>query len=204
VDLLLLDNYDSFTFNLYHYLLLGGAKRVEVVRNDQITLKQVANFDAIVLSPGPGLPMDAGLMPEIVANFVTKKPFLGVCLGHQALGQFFGANLRNLNSIYHGVARNTNIVKDGFLYHDLPSSFLSARYHSWGFYKDDFPKCLEITALDEKNVVMSFQHLSLPVTGVQYHPESILTEHGHKILDNWISFAQNWKGDLTAVSASKE
>ena len=204
MDLLLLDNYDSFTFNLYHYLLLGGANRVEVVRNDRITLDEVSDFDAIVLSPGPGLPKDAGLMPEIVANFVAKKPFLGVCLGHQALGQFFGANLLNLNSIYHGVARNTNIVKDGFLYHDLPSSFLSARYHSWGFYKDEFPKCLEITALDEENVIMSFQHLSLPVTGVQYHPESILSEHGHKILENWIFFAQNWKANLTAIPASKK
>ncbi len=204
MDLLLLDNYDSFTFNLYHYLLLGGAKRVEVVRNDQITLAEVSTFDAIVLSPGPGLPKDAGLMPEIVANFVTKKPVLGVCLGHQALGQFFGANLSNLNSIYHGVARKTHIVKDGFLYQDLPTSFLSARYHSWGFYMDDFPKCLEITAKDEKNVVMSFQHLSLPITGIQYHPESVLSEYGHKILENWISYAKNRKDDLTAIPVSKK
>jgi anthranilate synthase component 2 len=204
VDLLLLDNYDSFTFNLYHYLLLGGAHRVEVVRNDQITLDEVSGFDAIVLSPGPGLPRDAGLMPAIIANFVEKKPFLGVCLGHQALGQFFGANLSNLDSIYHGVSRNTNVTRKGFLYKDVPNSFMSARYHSWGFYRDEFPKSLEITALDEKNVIMSFQHFSLPVTGIQYHPESILSEYGHKILENWIRYARNWKVDLTSVPASKE
>jgi anthranilate synthase component 2 len=202
VKFLLLDNYDSFTYNLYHYLLLGGAEQVEVVRNDKISLEEVEVFDAIVLSPGPGLPQEAGLMPEIVSVFSGKKPFLGVCLGHQALGQFFGAPLKNLRSIYHGVSRKTILQSESFLYSGVPPTFLTGRYHSWGFYEKNFPACLEITATDAKKVVMSFQHRFLPITGIQYHPESILSEYGHTIVRNWVSSVNNSGRQSPSVSVS--
>jgi anthranilate synthase component II len=184
LKILLLDNYDSFTFNLFHYLE-GLNCEVIVSRNDEILIDEIAVFDKIILSPGPGLPNQAGLMMEIINRYAFSKPFLGVCLGMQALAESFGDELYNLKEVRHGVASKISIVNSSLLFENLPLNFEVGLYHSWAVQlKEDSP--FKATSFSEDGVLMSFEHKTLPIYGVQFHPESILTEHGKEILKNFI------------------
>lgn len=184
---LLFDNYDSFTYNLHHLLRELGA-RVEVRRNDQISLDEVDGYDQIVLSPGPGIPEEAGLLLPLIRRFAPTKRILGVCLGEQAIGEAFGAKLINLKEVYHGVSSRIQVVsKDEILFKGLPESFEAGRYHSWVVDEKDFPECLEITARDaEKGLIMAIRHRQYDVRGIQFHPESVLTPNGRNMIQNWL------------------
>ncbi|MCF8461144.1 MAG: aminodeoxychorismate/anthranilate synthase component II [Flavobacteriales bacterium] len=187
VKILILDNYDSFTFNLVHYVE-QFCDDITVKRNDAITLDEVEAFDAIILSPGPGLPKDAGIMPQLIKRYAPTKKILGVCLGHQAIGEAFGASLKNLNQVHHGVAIPVNILeKDEPLFADLPSRIDTGRYHSWVIDKVTVPAELEVTATDDDDEVMAIRHTTFDVCGVQFHPESLLTPDGLKLIANWVS-----------------
>jgi anthranilate synthase component 2 len=187
VKILILDNYDSFTFNLVHYVE-QFCDDITVKRNDEITLDEVEAFDAIILSPGPGLPKDAGIMPQLIKRYAPTKKILGVCLGHQAIGEAFGASLKNLNQVHHGVAIPVNILeKDEPLFADLPSRIDTGRYHSWVIDKVTVPAELEVTATDDDDEVMAIRHTTFDVCGVQFHPESLLTPDGLKLIANWVS-----------------
>jgi anthranilate synthase component 2 len=185
--ILILDNYDSFTFNLVHYVeqFCDG---VNVMRNDEISLDEVQVFDAIVLSPGPGLPKDAGIMPELIKRYASTKKILGVCLGHQAIGEAFGASLKNLNQVHHGISIPTNIiVRDEPLFKDVPDRIETGRYHSWVIDSETVPAELIITAIDDEGEVMAIRHAQHDVCGVQFHPESLLTPDGLNIIRNWVN-----------------
>jgi anthranilate synthase component 2 len=184
-NILLLDNYDSFTHNLLHYLEYDEDCLVTVKRNDEIEIEEIEMFDAIVLSPGPGLPKDAGKMMEVINTYAITKKMLGVCLGHQAIAEYFGAELINGEKVFHGVATKIIVEKSNALYTDLPTNFLVGRYHSWHVSKNKFPEAFDITSTDESGIIMSIQHRELPLFGVQYHPESILSENGLQIIRNW-------------------
>ena len=189
MKILVLDNYDSFTYNLVHLLRdLGHGPRLTVTRNDQLTLEAVADFDAIMLSPGPGVPAEAGLMPQIIKAYAPTKRILGVCLGHQGLAESFGASLYNLPAVLHGIATDADIITgNDRLFAGLPTQFKVGRYHSWVVQPDSMPAELEVTAIDAQGQVLAFRHRQYDVRGVQFHPESILTEHGHQMLRNWLS-----------------
>lgn len=185
--ILLLDNYDSFTWNLYHYITQLTDVQVVVKRNDEITVEEALQFDAIMLSPGPGLPEEAGIMNDLIAAAVNTKPILGICLGHQALGIHFGGKLKQLPEVWHGVQKEIRITDAVCpLFKSLESTFESGHYHSWVVDREDFPSCLKITATDFENTVMALSHQSLPVHGVQFHPESVMTTQGLKIIENWL------------------
>jgi anthranilate synthase component 2 len=181
-----IDNYDSFTYNLVHYLEdLNG--QVTVFRNDELELEELESFDKILLSPGPGIPDEAGLLKAVISKYAESKSILGVCLGQQAIGEVFGGSLTNLDKVYHGVATKINqTVTDESLFNDLPSEFEVGRYHSWVVNVNDFPDVLEITSTDENGQIMSLRHKTFDVKGVQFHPESVLTPHGKTILKNWL------------------
>lgn len=182
---LVIDNYDSFTYNLVHYLEDLECE-VTVKRNDKLTLDDVEPYDKIVLSPGPGIPDEAGLLKAIVKRYSPNKSILGVCLGQQAIGEVFGGTLTNLKEVYHGVATNVNIVVDDeSLFKDLGKEIEVGRYHSW-VVDPDLPEELEATSFDENGQVMSLRHKTYDVKGVQYHPESVLTPKGKQILKNWL------------------
>jgi anthranilate synthase component 2 len=182
-----IDNYDSFTYNLVHYLEDLNAS-VTVFRNDELELEELESFDKILLSPGPGIPDEAGLLKPIIAKYAATKSILGVCLGQQAIGEVFGGNLINLEKVYHGVASKvTPTVTDESLFNDLPAEFEVGRYHSWVVNTDHFPEVLDITSIDENGQIMSLRHKTLDVKGVQFHPESVLTPHGKTILKNWLN-----------------
>ena len=182
---LIIDNYDSFTFNLVHYLEDLNAA-VTVFRNDEFELQEIEAFDKIILSPGPGIPDEAGLLKEVIKKYAPTKSILGVCLGQQAIGEVFGGNLINLEKVYHGIATNvTNIVEDT-LFTDIPKNIEVGRYHSWVVNKEGFPAELEITAEDETGMIMALQHKTYDLQGVQFHPESVLTPVGETILRNWL------------------
>jgi anthranilate synthase component 2 len=182
-----IDNYDSFTYNLVHYLEDLNAT-VTVFRNDELELEELESFDKILLSPGPGIPDEAGLLKPIIAKYAATKSILGVCLGQQAIGEVFGGNLINLDKVYHGVASKvTPTVTDESLFNDLPTQFEVGRYHSWVVNTDNFPEVLDITSTDENGQIMSLRHKTLDVKGVQFHPESVLTPHGKTILKNWLN-----------------
>ena len=184
--ILVIDNYDSFTYNLVHYLEDLDCD-VTVKRNDQLHLNEVASYDKVLLSPGPGIPDEAGLLKEIIKTYAPTKSILGVCLGQQAIGEVFGGSLVNLDEVFHGVATSVRVtVTDESLFHNLPKSFDVGRYHSW-VVAPDLPDCLEATSLDENGQIMSLRHKTYHVKGVQYHPESVLTPHGKEILKNWIA-----------------
>lgn len=186
---LILDNYDSFTYNLVQYIeeILGA--KVEVFRNDAISLDAVADYDAIVLSPGPGLPSEAGIMPELIRRYAPSKPILGVCLGHQAIGEAFGGQLHNLAQVYHGLDTPVSVRdQEEQLFFGLPETFAVGRYHSWVVSKERFPEELIITAEDELGAVMALRHRLYNVRGVQFHPESILTPEGRRMLENYFAF----------------
>ena len=186
-NILVIDNYDSFTYNLVHYLEDLNCN-VSVLRNDEFDIEEVAKFDKILLSPGPGLPSDAGLLKEVIQKYAASKSILGVCLGQQAIGEVFGGKLTNLEKVYHGVSSKIQItVNDESLFKDLENEIEVGRYHSWVISKENFPDDLEITSIDENGEIMSIRHKFYDVKGVQYHPESILTPNGKKILQNWIN-----------------
>lgn len=189
---LVIDNYDSFTYNLVHYLEDLNCE-VTVLRNDKLTLNDVKPFDKIVLSPGPGIPDEAGLLKTIIKEFAPNKSILGVCLGQQAIGEVFGGSLINLDNVYHGVATNVTIcVDDEPIFNGLEKTIEVGRYHSW-VVNSELPESLEATSFDENGQVMSLRHREYDVKGVQYHPESVLTPHGKKILENWVN-SPNPKG----------
>lgn len=184
--ILVIDNYDSFTYNLVHYLEDLDCD-VTVRRNDKLTLDDVAPFDKIVLSPGPGIPDEAGLLKAIIAEYAPTKSILGVCLGQQAIGEVFGGTLENLENVYHGVATKITLsVDDEVLFKGLDKTFDVGRYHSW-VVNADLPEVLEATSFDENGQVMSLRHKVYDVRGVQYHPESVLTPNGKQILKNWVN-----------------
>lgn len=182
-----IDNYDSFTYNLVHYLEDLNAQ-VTVFRNDEFELEELQAFDKILLSPGPGIPDEAGLLKAVISKYSESKSILGVCLGQQAIGEVFGGSLINLDKVYHGVATKvTQSVTDETLFKGLPNEFEVGRYHSWVLANVDFPAVLEITSTDENGQIMSLRHKTLDVKGVQFHPESVLTPFGKQILDNWVN-----------------
>jgi len=187
MTVIVIDNYDSFTYNLVHYLEDLNCQ-VTVVRNDQLILEDIENFDKILLSPGPGIPDEAGLLKTIIKTYASNKPILGVCLGQQAIAEVFGGTLLNLKNVYHGVATKINITaEDEYLFDGLDKTIEVGRYHSW-VVSSNLPDCLEATSLDEQGHVMSLRHKHYDVKGVQYHPESVLTPQGKKILENWIKY----------------
>jgi len=195
MKILVFDNYDSFTYNLVHLVEKIMHQKVEVYRNDEIPLEKVKDYDKIILSPGPGIPEEAGLLLPLIKEYAATKSILGVCLGHQAIGQAFGGTLVNLKEVYHGIATPINLVNSGFsskygsksLFEDLPYQLEVGRYHSWVVSDIDFPEELDITAKDEHGFIMALQHKKYDVQGVQFHPESVLTPDGEKILRNWLS-----------------
>jgi anthranilate synthase component 2 len=183
--ILLIDNYDSFTYNLVHLIKSLGYE-VEVRRNDDITIREAGNYDKIMLSPGPGIPSEAGMLMEIVAQLAPSKSILGVCLGHQAIGEVFGARLINLSEVHHGIASKIEITSGDSLFSGLDKTFEAGRYHSWAVSPENFPAVLEITAVDASGEIMALRHKKYDVRGVQFHPESVLTPVGKTIIQNWI------------------
>ncbi len=183
--ILVIDNYDSFTYNLVHYLEDLNCE-VTVYRNDEFDIDEIAHFDKILLSPGPGVPDEAGLLKAVIAKYAPTKSILGVCLGQQAIGEVFGGTLSNLDKVYHGVATMVKTsVDDELLFEGLGNEFEVGRYHSW-VVDADLPDVLEATSFDENGQVMSLRHKTFDVRGVQFHPESVLTPNGKKILENWL------------------
>ena len=187
MKILVFDNYDSFTYNLVHLVKKVSDAEVDVFRNDEIPLEKVAAYDKIILSPGPGIPSEAGLLLPLIKEYANSKSMLGVCLGHQAIGEAFGGSLVNLSTVYHGVAHNCVLqVDDSPLFQNMPKEFPVGRYHSWVVEKKNFPEELEITAEDEMGYIMALQHKTYDVQGVQFHPESVLTPDGETIIRNWL------------------
>jgi anthranilate synthase component II len=186
--ILVIDNYDSFTYNLVHYIGKLTSIPVDVFRNDQIGLDDVEEYSGILLSPGPGIPSEAGICLELIRKYAPAKSILGVCLGHQAIGEAFGGSLINLDQVYHGVATPVNIVApEDSLYQDIPGRIEVGRYHSWVVSREDLPSCFKITSLDDQGMIMGISHKEYRVKGVQFHPESVLTQYGLKIIENWLN-----------------
>lgn len=187
MKILVIDNYDSFTYNLVQYIQKLTDAPVDVFRNDKITLDQIGFYDKIVLSPGPGVPDEAGVTKPLIKKYGHQKSILGVCLGHQAIGEVFGGNLVNMNKVFHGISTKINLkVKDEKLFKNMPETFNGGRYHSWIVDKKGLPDCLEITAEDDDGRIMAIRHKEFNVRGVQFHPESVLTENGIEIIKNWL------------------
>lgn len=191
MKILVFDNYDSFTYNLVHLVEKITHAKVEVYRNDQVALEKVKEYDKIILSPGPGIPEEAGLLLPLIKEYAATKSILGVCLGHQAIGEAFGGKLVNLETVYHGVATKIEVIGKkpdarSRLFEELPGIIEVGRYHSWIVSDEGFPGELEITARDENNYIMALQHKKFDVQGVQFHPESVLTPDGERILRNWL------------------
>lgn len=191
MKILVFDNYDSFTYNLVHLVEKITHTRVDVFRNDQIAMEKIKEYDKIILSPGPGVPVEAGILLPLIKEYAATKSILGVCLGHQAIGEAFGGTLTNLSSVYHGVATPVNILKykahgRNELFTGLPEELEVGRYHSWIISKENFPEELEITALDKNGFIMALHHKTYDVQGVQFHPESVLTPMGEQLMRNWL------------------
>jgi len=192
MKILIFDNYDSFTYNLVHLVEKITHEKVDVFRNDQIALEKVKDYDKIILSPGPGIPSEAGLLLPLIKEYAATKCILGVCLGHQAIGEAFGGKLTNLSTVFHGVATPIKVngqqsTVNSNLFAGLPETFEAGRYHSWIIDKENFPAELEITAEDDNGFIMALQHKTYDLQGVQFHPESVLTPNGEKIMRNWLS-----------------
>ena len=185
MNILVIDNYDSFTFNLVHYLEEMDCT-VTVKRNDQFAMDEVAQYDKVVLSPGPGIPEEAGLLKAVIERYAQTIPMLGVCLGHQAIAEVFGGTLSNLATVFHGVSSSMKVVQDDPIFDGLPKTFDVGRYHSWVVNKP-LPKGFILLAEEENGQVMAFKHDTYPIYGVQFHPESILTPNGKQILQNWLA-----------------
>lgn len=189
MNILLIDNYDSFTYNLSQYLEEEGGEDVEVTvwRNDQFDIDDVERFDKIVLSPGPGVPDEAGFLKAVIRRYAPMKPILGVCLGEQAIGEVFGGKIHNLNTVFHGIQSSVRIVASDYIFDNLSDSIKVGRYHSWVVGKEDFPAELEVTAVSEEGQIMALKHRDYDVHGIQFHPESILTPKGRTIIRNFIN-----------------
>jgi anthranilate synthase component 2 len=197
MKILVFDNYDSFTYNLVHLVEKIVGEKVDVFRNDQIPMENVQAYDKIILSPGPGLPAEAGLLLPLIKEYGISKSILGVCLGHQAIGEAFGGKLTNLSKVYHGVATPVRIIPqspritkaNADLFNGLTDGFMAGRYHSWVIDPESFPKVLEVTARDDNGHIMALRHRTLDIIGVQFHPESVLTPDGELIMRNWLGRA---------------
>lgn len=187
MKILVFDNYDSFTYNLVQMIEQIAGEKVDVLRNDQVPLQDIEKYDKIILSPGPGIPEEAGILLEVIEKYAPTKSIFGVCLGQQAIAEAFGGSLINLTEIYHGVATESKQVKEHSIFKNLPETLEVGRYHSWAVDPDNFPEELEITSVDKNGMIMSLKHKTYDVHAVQYHPESILTPDGKKILANWLS-----------------
>ncbi len=199
MKVLVLDNYDSFTFNLVQYIERILGQKIDVFRNDQITLDKIEQYDAIILSPGPGLPSEAGIMPELIKRYAPTKAILGVCLGHQAIGEAFGGALENLTQVYHGIETPVEVVdEEEPMFQGVPKQFQAGRYHSWVVQAADLPESLVVTAVDAQGIIMAFRHREYNVRGVQFHPESIMTEWGMRMLENF--FAKCVKREAALVA----
>ncbi|MCR4604336.1 MAG: aminodeoxychorismate/anthranilate synthase component II [Prevotella sp.] len=185
MKIVIIDNYDSFTYNLAHLVRELGAE-VAVVRNDQFELDDLEPFSKIILSPGPGIPSEAGLLCDVIRHYAGRKPILGVCLGHQAIGEVFGARLENLSNVFHGVATEGTQLENDALFTGLPRRIMMGRYHSWVVSNDGLPDCLEVTAISDEHQIMALRHKQFNVRGIQFHPESVLTPDGRKMLQNWL------------------
>lgn len=187
MKVLIIDNYDSFTYNLAHLVKELGAG-VDVVRNDRFGITMPASYDKIILSPGPGVPSEAGLLEDVIREYQGRKPILGVCLGHQAIGEVYGAKLNNLTNVFHGVQTKALLKGNDYLFDGIDSEIMVGRYHSWVVDKEGFPSCLEITAESEEGYIMALKHRSYDIHGIQFHPESVLTPTGRKIIDNFLKY----------------
>jgi len=185
MKLLIIDNYDSFTYNLVHIIESLGYS-MDVFRNDKIAIEAVERYDKILLSPGPGIPSEAGIMMDLIKKYAPVKSMLGVCLGHQGIAETFGAQLKNLKEVLHGKSLETQIVADDFMFQNVAKSFPAGHYHSWVIDPATVPDCLEVTAIDELSHIMAIRHLSYDLRGVQFHPESVMTDCGQQIIKNWL------------------
>ncbi len=191
MNILIIDNYDSFTYNLVHMVENITGKYPAVFRNDEISIEAINEYDLIILSPGPGIPDEAGILKDVIKFYAGKKPIFGVCLGLQAITEVFGGSLENLDSVFHGVATTMKVTDyDAVIYKEIPTEFEAGRYHSWIATLNDFPEELEITSVDEFGAIMSLQHKEFNISAVQYHPESILTPLGEQIVKNFIEANQ--------------
>lgn len=184
-NIVIIDNYDSFTYNLSHLVKELGAD-VTVWRNDKFAMEELEKFDKILLSPGPGIPRESGLLMKVIEVYASQKPILGVCLGEQAIGEFFGGKLINLEQVYHGVQSEITLLKEDYLFEGLEPTIQVGRYHSWVVDSHDFPDILEITAVSKQGQVMALRHKTYDVRGIQFHPESILTPKGKIMINNWL------------------
>ena len=185
MKIVIIDNYDSFTYNLAHLVKALGAE-VTVYRNDQFQLRELDHFDKIILSPGPGVPSEAGLLMSVIKTYAGRKPMLGVCLGHQAIGEAFGANLTNLSEVYHGVATPCTQFGNDPIFAGMPKRIEIGRYHSWVVDRTGFPDCLDVTAVSDDGCIMGLCHKTYDIHGIQFHPESVLTPEGKTIIKNWL------------------
>lgn len=181
----IIDNYDSFTYNLSHLLKELGAE-VTVVRNDKFKMEDLESFDKIILSPGPGIPSEAGQLLDVIRTYAGKKPILGVCLGHQAIGEVFGARLENLKDVYHGVQTEGTQLGNDYIFRGLPERVMMGRYHSWVVARDSMPDVVEVTAMSDDGEIMALRHRQYDIHGIQFHPESVLTPEGHTIINNFL------------------
>ena len=186
IKTIIIDNYDSFTYNLSHLLKELGAS-VTVVRNDKFRIEDLEQYDKIVLSPGPGIPSEAGLMPQVIKAYAGRKPILGICLGHQAIGEAFGAKLLNIGNVVHGVATPAHLTAQDYLFERLPADLEVGRYHSWVVDENGLPECLEVTSRSDDGYIMSMRHKEYEIRGIQYLPESVLTPDGKTIINNWLN-----------------
>lgn len=186
MKIVIVDNYDSFTYNLAHLVRELGAE-VTVLRNDQFSLEDLEEFDKIILSPGPGIPSEAGLLLDVIKRYAGRKPMLGVCLGHQAIGEVFGGKLENLSEVFHGVATEGTQFGTDPIFAGLPERIVMGRYHSWVVSRDSFPDCLEVTAESDEGQVMALRHREYDIHGIQFHPESVLTKDGRTMVGNWLN-----------------
>jgi len=197
MKILVFDNYDSFTYNLVHLVEKITHGKVDVYRNDELPIEKAKEYDKIILSPGPGIPSEAGMLLPLIKEYASTKSILGVCLGHQAIGEAFGGSLTNLSTVYHGVATPIQLIKENFpltthpslnsVFAGLPNEIIVGRYHSWVINETDFPTELEVTARDANQYIMALQHKTFDIQGVQFHPESVLTPDGEKMMRNWLN-----------------
>jgi len=192
MNIVIIDNYDSFTYNLSHLVKELGAD-VTVLRNDKFQLQDLEPFDKIILSPGPGIPSEAGLLLDVIKHYASIKPILGVCLGHQAIAEAFGGSLINLTEVFHGVATEGSILTLGqekdYIFRGLPERITMGRYHSWVVNRDTLPECLQVTAESDEHQIMALRHKDYDIRGIQFHPESVLTPQGKDIIANWMNNA---------------
>lgn len=182
-----IDNYDSFTYNLVHLLREHPEVELSIFRNDKFQISDLEEYDKILLSPGPGIPSEAGLLMETIATYAGKKPILGICLGHQAIGEYFGGQLENLSEVYHGIQSEIEVNTETSLFKDMKDKIKVGRYHSWIISQQKLPECLQVIAKDSEGQIMAIQHQELNILGMQFHPESVLTPEGKEMINNWIN-----------------